>query len=282
MPPPLVASIALILYSIKVSQAPLELTARLGRFTRPGVPKYVAMRDAVVDAVTSGAWRAGTRLPTESEWAASLPLSLGTIQRALRMLADDGVIVRRPKHGTFVAERGMGAMRAPLHCRFVDDSGQSYLAVYPRVTARYAVTTEGPWSRHLGTRELVCIVRTLRIAREFKVFSRFYFDPARLPALASITARRLSAENFKHVIWRETGQPIGRISQLLSSAELPADVCGAIEVKRGTRGLLLELSAFVGRDSAIYYQELYIPPNRRRLHLPADGRDSGLDVPAGR
>jgi len=261
-----------------MSQAPLELAARLGRFTRAGVPKYVAMRDAVVDAVTSGAWRAGTRLPTESEWAASLPLSLGTIQRALRMLADDGVIVRRPKHGTFVAERGLGAMRAPLHCRFVDDSGNTYLPVYPQVTGRSAVSTEGPWSRHLGTRELVCIDRVLRIAREFKVFSRFYFDPARLPTLAARPARRLSGENFKHVIWRETGQPIGRISQLLSYAELPAEVCGAIEVKRGTRGLLLELSAFAGRDSPLYYQELHIPPNRRRLHLPADGRDPGLET----
>jgi DNA-binding GntR family transcriptional regulator len=262
-----------------VSQAPLELAARLGHFTRAGVPKYVAMRDAVVDAVTSGAWRAGTRLPTESEWAATLPLSLGTIQRALRMLADDGVIVRRPKHGTFVAERGLGAMRAPLHCRFVDDSGKSYLPVYPRVTGRYAVNSEGPWSRHLGRRELACIDRTLRIASEFKVFSHFYFDPTRLPALASRPTRRLSGENFKHIIWRETGQPIGRISQLLStSVELPADVCGAIGVKRGTRGLLLEVSAFAGRDNPIYYQELYIPPNGRRLHLPADGRDSGFET----
>ncbi len=266
-----------------MSQVPLstaaDLLARLARFTRPGVPKYVALRDAIVDAVTSGEWVAGTRLPTESEWAAELPLSLGTIQRALRLLVDDGVIVRRQGLGTLVADRGLGAMQAPLHCRFLDDSGKAYLPVYPKVTARYQVTTEGPWSRHLRTTNVLCIERILQIADEFKVFGRFYFDPSRLSALATLPARKLSGENFKHIIWRETGQPIGRLSQFLSSAPLPEEVRKAIDVKAGTRGQLLEISAFVGRDSPIYHQELFIPPNRRRLHLAADGRSAGIDEP---
>jgi GntR family transcriptional regulator len=262
-----------------MSQAPFDLAERLGRFARPGLPKYVALRDAVVDAVTSGDWRPGARLPAESEWSGALSLSLGTVQRALRLLADDGVIVRRRKHGTFIAQGSAGRMRAPLHCRFIDDSGKSYLPVYPKVTARYPVAAAGPWSDHLGTREVACIERTLRIAREFKVFSRFYFDPRRLPALATLAPRRLSGENFKDIIWRDTSQPIGRISQVLSRAEIPRAICRAIGVKPGTQGELLEIAGFAGRDSPIYYQDLYIPPNRRRLHLAADGKDQGLDAP---
>jgi GntR family transcriptional regulator len=261
-----------------MSQVPFDLAPRLGRFARQGVPKYIALRDAIVDAVTSGDWRPGTRLPAESEWTGALSLSLGTIQRALRLLAEDGVIVRRPKHGTFVAERSVGRMRAPLHCRFVDDSGKGYLPVYPKVTARYPVAADGPWSSHLGTPKLVCIERILRIGREFKVFSRFYFDPQRLAALAALTPRRLSGENFKDIILRETGQPIGRISQLLSRAEIPRGICRAIGVKPGTEGELLEVVGFAGREHPIYYQELYIPPNRRRLHLAADGKDEGLEA----
>jgi GntR family transcriptional regulator len=263
-----------------VSQAQLDLAARLGRFARPGVPKYVALRDAIVDAVTSGDWRPGTRLPAESAWSGALSLSLGTIQRALRLLADDGMIVRRPKHGTFIAQASAERMRAPLHCRFLDDSGRGYLPVYPRVTARYPVAAAGPWSDHLGTRVLLCIERILRIGREFKVFSRFYFDPQRLPALASLSPRRLSGENFKDIIWRETGQPIGRVSQMLSRTEIPPVICSAIGVKRSTQGELLEIAGFAGRDAPIYYQELYVPPNRRRLHLAADGKDPGLDAAA--
>ena len=46
----------------------------MDRFLRPGLPKYVALRDAVVHAVTSGNWPPGARLPNESDLAAALPL----------------------------------------------------------------------------------------------------------------------------------------------------------------------------------------------------------------
>lgn len=250
------------------------------RFARPGVPKYVAMRDAIAHAIASGEWPDKARLPTESEYVAALPLSLGTIQRALRALADEGVITRRQGQGSFVAPNRGGQMHAPLHCRFLNDAGTGYLPVYPQVLGRHDDLRQGQWSKHLGTAPLVRIERALRIGNEFKVFGRFWFDPTRLPALASLPLRKLSGENFKDVIWRESHQSVGRISQLLSSVTLPADACRVLDVRRGTRGQVLEISAQVGRDSPIYYQELYIPPNRRRLHLAADGRDSGLGAAA--
>lgn len=253
------------------------LVPRLERYTRPGVPKYIAMRDAVADAVTSGAWPVGTRLPPESVWAAQLPLSLGTIQRALRILVEDGVVVRRPKHGTYVAERGVGRMHAPLHCRFVDGTGSAYLPVYPKVTARYQVTENGPWSRHLRAAQTMCIERVLGIGTEFKVFSRFYFDPGRLSTLATAPVRKLSGENFKDVLWRETGQPIGRISQFLSSARLPQEICKAIGVRPRAPGDLLEIFAFTGDGQPIYYQELHMPPHQRRLHLATDGKNGAIE-----
>lgn len=254
---------------------PYSLRAGLARFARPGVPKYVAMHDAIADKISSGEWPDGTRLAPESAYAAALPLSLGTIQRALRALADEGYITRRQGRGSFVALRQAGRMHDPLHCRFLDDSGRGYLPVYPRIVRRTEEADPGPWSRHLGARRIVRIERVIRVADEFRVFSRFWFDPARLPALASLPLRSLSGENFKEVIWRETGQMIGRVSTYLSMGRLLPEVCRAVGVRRGTEGMLLELSAFAGRDSPVYYQELSIPPNRRRLHVAADPRDPG-------
>ncbi|MGH8680519.1 MAG: GntR family transcriptional regulator [Burkholderiales bacterium] len=256
------------------------LPLALGRFLRPGVPKYVALRDALLQAVSSGTLGAGSRLPNEAELAAMLPLSLGTIQRALRALVDDGVIVRRQGQGTFVAERAGGRMHAPLHCRFLDDSQADYLPVYPVVTARYAEQRDGPWTPHLGTRPTLCIERVLGIADEFKVFSRFYVDSGRMPAFASLPAKKLSGENFKEIIWRESGLPIGRIAQFLSRLRLPQAIGRAIGVSTGVAGQRLEIYAFAGKESPLYYQELYIPPNGRRLHLAADGRDPGFAASA--
>jgi DNA-binding GntR family transcriptional regulator len=248
----------------------------LARYARPGVPKYVAMRDAIAHAIASGEWPRSARLPTESEYAAALPVSLGTIQRALRSLAEEGIITRRQGHGSFVASQPAGEMHAPLHCRFLNDAGDGYLPVYPQIINRYDEAREGAWTRHLHADRIMCIERVFRIASEFRVFGRFWFDPARLPALATLPYRRIASENFKDIIWRESHQSVGRLSRLLSTVAMPPEACRAVLAGRSARGQLLEVAAFVGRDSPIYYQELYIPPNKRRLHLAPDGRDPGL------
>ena len=97
---------------------PQELSRLLERHSRPGVPKYTALRDAVVGAVASGKFVPGDRVPNEQELAGILPISLGTIQRALRQLVDEGVIQRRQGQGSFISGRGTeGEMAQPFHCR---------------------------------------------------------------------------------------------------------------------------------------------------------------------
>ena len=122
-----------------------DLSQLLERFSRPGLPKYTALHDAVLHAVASGQVKPGTRMPNEQDLAQVLPLSLGTIQRALRQLVDERVIQRRPGQGSFISDRGGdGQMEHPFHCRFVDDSGQGYLPVFPEVLSREKVGGPGP------------------------------------------------------------------------------------------------------------------------------------------
>ncbi|MCD0504650.1 GntR family transcriptional regulator [Bordetella petrii] len=264
-------------------QAPLgaDLRRRLERFVRPGMPKYVALHDAIAAAVATGDWAPGLRLPTEMEWAQELPLSLGTIQRALRMLVEEGIIMRQQGSGTFVADRGDGSMHAPLHCRFVDDDGTGYLPVYPKIVDRYAAP-DGQWTQHLRCMQALCIERVLSIGNEFSVYSRFYVDADRLPAFRDLPLKKLATLNFKELILRETSQPIGRIDQYLSVNKFEAPVCRSLGVRAGTVGQQLTIQAYVGRNSPIYYQVLAIPANNRVLHLISDGREQGPSFRADR
>jgi len=258
-----------------------DLPRRMQRLLRPGLPKYIALRDAVSNAIVTGALEPGARLPTESEWAKRLPLSLGTIQRALRMLADDGLVVRKQGNGTFVAEREARSMHAPMHCRFLGDEANEYLPVYPQVLARYIVQTEGRWTSHLGRKTPLCIERLLNIGGEFSVHSRFYCDQDRVPSFARLTITRLSGENFKEIIMRETGQMIGRINQFMQYQAFEDAESEHLGVPAGTVGQKLMIFAYLGRDNPIYYQELLIPPHNRIHHLSAEGReDLASSVPS--
>jgi GntR family transcriptional regulator len=68
-----------------------------------GMPLYRAVRRALVQAVESGALAPGDALPSETELAAALGVSIGTLRRAVDDLVAEHILVRRQGRGTFVA-----------------------------------------------------------------------------------------------------------------------------------------------------------------------------------
>ena len=59
--------------------------------------------NAVLKMIERGFWNPGDRLPTDAEFSQLLPLSVATIQAALTMAADQGIVVRKQKNGSFIA-----------------------------------------------------------------------------------------------------------------------------------------------------------------------------------
>lgn len=257
--------------------APEEVSRLLERFSRPGVPKYTALRDAVVHAVATGRFSPGDRLPNEQDLAGALPISLGTIQRALRQLVDEGVLQRRHGQGSFIAGQLQDAeMSHPFHCRFLNDVGTSYLKVFPEATGRRKLSAQDEWAHVLQASEGLEITRRIRIEDEFTVYSSFIVDAKRLPVFADLPLKKLNGENFKDVIFRASGRMIQRVDLFLRQRRAPTDVAEVIEVRPGTSCISLRAIAYLGEGDPIYYQQIYIPPNERELHIISDGRAAGI------
>lgn len=68
-----------------------------------GMPAYLQIAGQVREAIRFGSLRAGDRLPTVREVAATSGLNPNTVLRAYRDLAADGVLEMRQGLGTFVA-----------------------------------------------------------------------------------------------------------------------------------------------------------------------------------
>ncbi|MBI3832540.1 MAG: GntR family transcriptional regulator [Planctomycetes bacterium] len=236
--------------------------------SEPGtsVPKYARLSEAMLAAVASGHWRPGERLPNEAALARLLPFSLGTVQRALRQLAEDGVIVRRQKRGTYVAPL-RPAMKEPWHCRFLNEDGSGFLPVFPKVVKRERTLERGPWSRHLGgpPEGAVQIDRLLDIGGEFCVYSRFFLDAARFSSLLKRPLAELDAANFKLVLAREFHLPAVRFAHTLQALTLPRAVNQVLQLPLNTGGTLLEASASSPQGASVYFQQIFIPPNHRKL-----------------
>ena len=68
-----------------------------------GMPLYRAVKRAVLGAIEAGRVRPGGALPSESELAAALGVSIGTLRHAVDELVAEHILVRRQGRGTFVA-----------------------------------------------------------------------------------------------------------------------------------------------------------------------------------
>ena len=84
---------------------PMDVAELFRRSRRDTAPAYQRLKDLVTEQISAGRWPEGELLPSESQLVHALGLSRMTINRALRELSTDGVVVRLAGVGTFVAER---------------------------------------------------------------------------------------------------------------------------------------------------------------------------------
>jgi DNA-binding GntR family transcriptional regulator len=225
------------------------------------MPKHARLRQAVIDAVESGELAVGSKLAGERELSASLGLSLGTTQKALGRLMDEGFLVRRQGHGTFI-----GSTHQPIagswHFRFFSPDGGRELPVFATVLERRLETQDGPWSAVLGPdrKGYVMLRRSLDIGGKFTCTSRIYLPASRFGRLLRMAARRLTDTNLKSVLATEFAAPTLQSDGLACMAALDAADALLMGVTPGTMGLRVDITGRSFGRQPITFQHMVVPP----------------------
>lgn len=255
------------------SMANNERPAVFDQLHRPnysGIPKYRLVINAISEAVEAGYWKAGDRLPTEEELVQMTSFSLGTVQRAMRMLVDQGIVVREHGLGTFVAKQQL-RIQDPWHCRFLAEDGATILPVYSTLLSRDHASGEGEWRRYFQggkPRQIALIERNIGINNEFNVFTRFYFDKNVFPSLWNTPMEQLNGLNFKKQVTAELNMPVTKIDHFIQMEQFDATVAEHVQLAPYTSGIGLQVAAYMGSERCIYYQKFFIPPTKRVLSIP--------------
>lgn len=85
-------------------------------------PIFRQIADYCINAVITGDWPAGGRVPSARELASQLAVNLHTVLKAYEMLEADGIIYSRRGMGFFVADEGV-ERAVGAHRREIFDSG---------------------------------------------------------------------------------------------------------------------------------------------------------------
>lgn len=72
--------------------------------TQNRLPLYVQVKNHIMDAIDSGVYPPGAKLPTEYRWMEMMNVGRGTVRSALTELEHEGKIVKRHGIGTFAGE----------------------------------------------------------------------------------------------------------------------------------------------------------------------------------
>lgn len=268
---------------IRVDAMSASDSAVLARFhaQRDDAPKHARLRTAIVEAVEAGDLPTGTKMTGERELSQILGLSLGTTQKALSRLVDEGFLVRRQGHGTFV-----GTVRRPVsgswHYRFRAPDGKEDLPVFTTILDRQVVTYEGPWSAALGPdpKGYVLLRRRLDIGGKFVCASRLFLPATRFGRLMRMSQKRLSDVNLKTVLAVEFASPTLTAEGLARVIKVGPDDAKIMGLATHSCGLQVDIVAKSFGRSAISFQSMLVPPTEYGLVLdftPIEGAANRSD-----
>jgi GntR family transcriptional regulator len=88
-------------------------------------PLYAQVHEQLVRRIAEGAWQPGHMLPSESQIAAELGVSQGTVRKALDDMTDANLLVRRQGRGTFVARHDEARILFQFF-KLTPDSGERF------------------------------------------------------------------------------------------------------------------------------------------------------------
>lgn len=120
---------------------------------------YRDIRTDILRRITRGEWPPGSQIPGEAELAEAYGSARATVNRAMRELAEEGIIERKRKSGTRVRLSPLRQARfdIPVIRHEIEAAGQTYrydlvlsevIAAPGWVQARLALP-QGSWVRHL-------------------------------------------------------------------------------------------------------------------------------------
>jgi DNA-binding GntR family transcriptional regulator len=232
----------------------------------PG-PKRIRLHRAMLKMIEQGFWDPGDRLPTDVELTSKLPLSIATVQASLKMLAEQGLITRAKRLGSFVASEEH-LPRDYFYFQFINTKTEARLAIKAVDLTIQEITEKGSWSKFLGQREkYLKVSRVICIGSAFRIQSDFYFANPKVWILMEIPVERLKDLAIQQLIHIRLGLPALKRDWAVSFAELDSIAANKIGVETGTQCQQFDVRVFTEGDIPLVFHRFVVPPNDYSLYI---------------
>lgn len=223
--------------------------------------------------ISKGKWHPGEMLPNEVELAGMFGVSQGTMRRALKMLVDTGVLVRRQGKGTFVAEfsRNEGSLYERF-IRLVPDCEADEAS--PTQSTMLCFELELPPEEVRTALELPVGVKAIHAARALST-TQGLVTHDELWANREVF-ERMTKDNLEHheermlyaFYQRACGVTITRCEETLKARLMPEEICRAFGLSANTPVIEVRRTAYTLGEKPVEYHIQRSLTDRYHYKLP--------------
>ncbi len=198
------------------------------KMERGGAPLYSRLSQILRSRVTSGEFKPKDMFPTEDESSRAYGVSRITVREALRILTDQGILIRQSGRGTFVASPG--TVRAACS---IDDLISGRRETRREWLTRRVLTASQEVSEALGVDqgERVVELTCVGYAETWPFALHTVTLPYRVGRL--LTARRLGANTVCQYLTRVCGYRISHVDQWTTASLAERDMAKMVGIRIG-------------------------------------------------
>ena len=233
---------------------------------RTRLPKYLCVLEAFEKCIRTGHFKPGERVPAEMELTERLPVSLGTLQKALTKLAERGLVVRNRKTGTFITDRRKQVSEVYVY-RFKDPETGRMLMPFVRALNVSVDETDGPWKTALNANRCIRIDRLVWVEQDPPAFSSVYLSYEHGRDLLDVPAEELHGSSCHRVLIERFNLPSLRMEHKIGCRQLSDDACKHLMIPAGTSGLVWDSKDFSFDEKPNLFQRFQLPPGHRPMEM---------------
>ena len=249
----------------KIAVETLEEIIAAGAQASPG-PKYLRVFDAFSNGIRSGLFKPGERVPSETELTKRLPVSLGTVQKALTKLAASGMVVRNRKTGTYIADRRSQVDEVFVY-RFTDPDTGCAMLPFVRVLSVAVDDSNGPWREALKADRCVRIDRLVWFDQHPPAYSSVFFSHEHGKVFLDMPMEEIHGASSHRLLIEHYNLPTLRMEHRVGCRTLSDVACEHLMVPSGSIGIVWDIGDFSFHDQPTLFQRFQLPPGHRPVEI---------------
>lgn len=228
------------------------------------VPLYVQLEQILSSKIASGEWQPSQRIPSENELNRMYGLSRMTVRGVLTKLVNDGVLVRVPGKGTYVAPDKISAVSPAYRGIREQLEALGYSTTTQLVSFELEPATSVVRER-LGLArgdEVYVIVRVRSVQGEPISLHRSHVPAALAPGL---DGHDVVAEQLCVILEKNYGLPMRRVREHLEAVAVSGAEAKQLGMHRGDPALLLHDVIADDDERPFEYSSIVFRGDRLRL-----------------